>query len=144
MKSIAMKKASSFEGSPKESSAINLRYLGFLMLKSILFVIVGLPAVAAPPDDGSVLPFPISPSASTAGQTLQRSVHKRRAEPDRLAKDAPNVLIVLIDDAGFGVPDTFGGFAHTPTLTRLRNEGISYNRFHTTSICSPTRASLVS
>jgi arylsulfatase A-like enzyme len=94
-------------------------------------------------DDGSVLPFPMSPSASTAGQTLQQSVHKRRVEPDRLAKDAPNVLIVLIDDAGFGVPDTFGGFAHTPTLTRLMKEGISYNRFHTTSICSPTRASLL-
>ena len=94
-------------------------------------------------DDGSVLPFPMPPSASTAGQTLQQSVHKRRVEPNRLAKDAPNVLIVLIDDAGFGVPDTFGGFAHTPTLTRLKNEGISYNRFHTTSICSPTRASLL-
>ncbi len=94
-------------------------------------------------DDGSVLPFPMPPSASTAGRTLQQSVHKRRVEPNRLAKDAPNVLIVLIDDAGFGVPDTFGGFAHTPTLTRLKNEGISYNRFHTTSICSPTRASLL-
>jgi arylsulfatase A-like enzyme len=100
-------------------------------------------SIAIAQDDGSVLPFPRSPSASTAGQTLQQSVHKRRVEPDRLAKDSPNVLIVLIDDAGFGVPDTFGGFAHTPTLTRLKNEGISYNRFHTTSICSPTRASLL-
>jgi hypothetical protein len=54
------------------------------------------------------------------GPTLQESVHKRRVEPDRLPKGAPNVLIVLIDDAGFGVPDTFGGFAHTPTLSRLR------------------------
>lgn len=97
----------------------------------------------APADDGSVLPFPPTPSASKAGQTLQESVHKRRIEPDRLPKGAPNVLIVLIDDAGFGVPDTFGGFAHTPTLSRLRDEGISYNRFHTTSICSPTRAALL-
>lgn len=102
-----------------------------------------IPSLAIAQDDGSVLPFPMSPSASTAGQTLQQSVHKRRVEPNRLAKDAPNVLVVLIDDAGFGVPDTFGGFAHTPTLTRLKNEGISYNRFHTTSICSPTRASLL-
>ena len=62
--------------------------------------------------------FPTPPSASKAGQTLQESVHKRRVEPDRLPKDAPNVLIVLIDDAGFGVPDTFGGFAHTPTLSQ--------------------------
>ena len=101
------------------------------------------PIEAAPPSDGSVLPFPPVPSASKAGPTLQQSVHKRRVEPDRLPKDAPNVLIVLIDDAGFGVPDTFGGFAHTPTLTKLRDEGISYNRFHTTSICSPTRAALL-
>ncbi len=100
-------------------------------------------ACAAPPDDGSVLPFPPTPSASKAGPTLQESTHKRRVEPDRLPKNAPNVLIVLIDDAGFGVPDTFGGFAHTPTLSKLRDEGISYNRFHTTSICSPTRAALL-
>jgi arylsulfatase A-like enzyme len=99
--------------------------------------------LAAAPNDGSVLPFPPTPSASKAGPTLQESTHKRRVEPDRLPKDAPNVLIVLIDDAGFGVPDTFGGFAHTPTLSRLRDEGISYNRFHTTSICSPTRAALL-
>ncbi|MBY0586874.1 sulfatase-like hydrolase/transferase [bacterium] len=100
-------------------------------------------ALATTPNDGSVLPFPPTPSASKAGPTLQESVHKRRVEPDRLPKGAPNVLIVLIDDAGFGVPDTFGGFAHTPTLSKLRDEGISYNRFHTTSICSPTRAALL-
>jgi arylsulfatase len=94
-------------------------------------------------DDGSVLPFPPAPSASIARPTLQESVHRRRTQPDRLPKGAPNVLIVLIDDAGFGVPDTFGGFAHTPTLSRLAKEGISYNRFHTTSICSPTRAALL-
>ena len=109
----------------------------------VLLCNISVVSVVLAQDDGSVLPFPMSPSASTAGQTLQQSVHKRRVEPNRLAKDAPNVLIVLIDDAGFGVPDTFGGFAHTPTLTRLKNEGISYNRFHTTSICSPTRASLL-
>ena len=68
---------------------------------------------------------------------------KRRVEPDRLPEDAPNIVIILIDDVGFGTPDTFGGFAHTPTLSRLAKEGISYNRFHTTSICSPTRASLL-
>ena len=70
-------------------------------------------------------------------------MHKRHVEPEHLPKDAPNILIILIDDAGFGTPDTFGGFAHTPTLTKLRDEGISYNRFHTTSICSPTRAALL-
>ena len=79
-----------------------------------------------------MLPFPPTPTASKAGPTLQESVHKRRVEPDRLPEGAPNVLIVLIDDAGFGVPDTFGGLAPTPTLSKLCNDGISYNRFHTT------------
>ncbi|XZE56663.1 arylsulfatase [Planctomycetaceae bacterium SH139] len=60
-----------------------------------------------------------------------------------MPEDAPNILIVLIDDVGFGVPETFGGFAHTPTLSRLAKEGICYNRFHTTAICSPTRAALL-
>ncbi len=75
---------------------------------SILAALSGLiPAVfAGAPDDGSVLPFPPAPTASKAGPTLQESIHKRRVEPDRLPKGAPNVLMVLIDDAGFGVPDT--------------------------------------
>lgn len=105
--------------------------------------LLGPPTVSAATIDGTVLPFPSAPSASLAGPTLQESRHQRRVEPSCLPKDAPNVLIILIDDAGFGVPDTFGGFAHTPTLSRLRDEGISYNRFHTTSICSPTRAALL-
>jgi arylsulfatase len=101
------------------------------------------PAPGDTPADGSVLPFPQAPSASVAGRTLQESKHQRRVQPDHLAKDAPNVLVVLLDDVGFGLPDTFGGPVHTPTLSRLANDGISYNRFHTTSICSPTRAALL-
>ena len=100
-------------------------------------------ADAKPPADGSVLPFPPVPTASVAGPTLQTSRHVRRAEPDHLRAGAPNILIVLLDDVGFGLPSTFGGEVQTPTLTRLANEGISYNSFHTTSICSPTRAALL-
>ena len=96
----------------------------------------------AAPADGSVLPFPPVPSASLAGPTLQESKHVRRPEPKHLPADAPNILIVLIDDVGFGQTDTFGGEIKTPTLSRLRQEGISYNAFHTTAICSPTRAAL--
>ena len=93
--------------------------------------------------DGSVLPFPPTPSASTAGPTLQESTHKRRVEKSHLPEGAPNILIVLLDDVGFGLPDTYGGPIRTPTLTRVANEGISYNAFHTTAICSPTRAALL-
>ncbi len=95
------------------------------------------------PDDGSVLPFPPTPSASVAAPTLQESKLQPRVEKSHLPKDAPNILIILLDDVGFGLPDTYGGPIHTPTLSRIANEGISYNAFHTTSICSPTRASLL-
>ena len=89
------------------------------------------------------LPFPPTPSASTAGRTMQELVYKRRVTPRRLPADAPNILIVLIDDAGPGLPATFGGEVQTPTMDRIVNAGIAYNRFHTTAMCSPTRASLL-
>src|SRR4029453_6372502 len=56
---------------------------------------------------------------------------------------APNIVIVLIDDQGFGVPGTFGGPVNTPTLDKLAANGLKYNRFHTTALCSPTRVSLL-
>jgi hypothetical protein len=97
----------------------------------------------AAPADGSVLPFPPVPSASVAAPRLQDSKHQRRPEQSHLRKDAPNVLIILMDDVGFGQPSTFGGEINTPTLSKLADQGISYNTFHTTSICSPTRAALL-
>ncbi len=57
---------------------------------------------------------------------------------------APNVIIVLIDDMGFGATQTFGGPIPTPTLNKLADEGLRYNRFHTTSLCAPTRMALLS
>jgi arylsulfatase A-like enzyme len=93
--------------------------------------------------NGSVLPFPGPPTASLTGETLQESIHKRRIYPNYLAKDAPNIIIVLMDDVGFGTASTFGGEVNTPTLSRCFNEGIAYNTFHTTSICSPSRAALL-
>ncbi len=92
---------------------------------------------------GTVLPFPPIPSASVTAPRLQDAKHIRRAEPRHLPAGAPNILIVLLDDVGFGLPSTFGGEIVTPTLTRLAQEGVSYNSFHTTSICSPTRAALL-
>jgi arylsulfatase A-like enzyme len=56
---------------------------------------------------------------------------------------APNVLLVLIDDAGFGNPSTFGGPIQTPNYTRIADGGVKYNRFHVTALCSPTRAALL-
>lgn len=65
-------------------------------------------------------------------------------KPLRPPKNAPNVLVVLIDDTGFGAASTFGGPCETPTADRLAKEGLAYNRFHTTALCSPTRAALLS
>ena len=106
-------------------------------------VTAGTPTAFPKLPSQDVLPFPPVPSASIAGRTMQESVYKRRVEPRRLHADAPNILIVLIDDAGPGLPSTFGGEVHTPALDRICKEGIAYNRFHTTAMCSPTRASLL-
>ncbi|MBP8303550.1 MAG: arylsulfatase [Phycisphaerae bacterium] len=61
----------------------------------------------------------------------------------RPPKGAPNVLIVLIDDAGFGASSVFGGPCQTPTFEKLAANGLRYNRFHTTALCSPTRQALL-
>jgi arylsulfatase len=58
-------------------------------------------------------------------------------------EDAPNILLVLIDDCGFGQMGTFGGGIPTPVMDRVANNGLRYNRFHTTALCSPTRAALL-
>jgi arylsulfatase len=92
---------------------------------------------------GDSLPFPEPPSGSIAGRTMQESVYSPKPKPKRLPEDVPNILLVLIDDAGPGLPTTFGGEVRTATLDRICAEGISYNRFHTTAMCSPTRASLL-
>ena len=57
---------------------------------------------------------------------------------------APNVLIVLVDDMGFGMPSAFGGPVRMPTADRLASQGLRYNQFHTTALCSPTRTALLS
>jgi arylsulfatase A-like enzyme len=89
------------------------------------------------------LPFKKAPSASKTGITLEESDHKWREEPNRLPEDAPNIVIIMTDDTGFGNASTFGGPVNTPTLTKLAEEGIKYNEFHTTAMCSPTRAALL-
>ena len=58
-------------------------------------------------------------------------------------KEAPNVLLIITDDAGFGVPSTFGGVIPTPTMDRIAKNGLRYNNIHSTALCSPTRAALI-
>ncbi len=118
-----------------------------LLLKivpALFFAMMGSVTAQTIPNDGSVLPFPPTPmNASVAKSRLQDSTMKWADKPERLPKDAPNILIVLIDDVGFGISETFGGEVQTPTMTKLANESIHYDTSRTTSICSPTRASLL-
>ena len=63
--------------------------------------------------------------------------------PVKAPKGSPNVLLILLDDVGFGMCSTFGGPVPTPHMDKLANNGLKYNRFHTTALCSPTRGALL-
>ena len=93
--------------------------VGWLVFAACVCVQVGRAVAQA--TDGSVLPFPPTPSASIAAPTLQESTMKWRQEISHLPAGAPNIVIILMDDVGFGLPDTFGSPVHTPTLSRVAN-----------------------
>jgi arylsulfatase len=94
--------------------------------------------------DRSVLPVPDRSFSGIGGRIIDESVGDWSiVAPTKAPDGAPNVLVVLIDDAGFGGPDTFGGGIRTPNLTRVQQQGITYNRFHVTAVCSPTRAAML-
>lgn len=95
--------------------------------------------------DREVLPIPDRPYAGPVYEDAKDPDAKfPPIEPLRPPAEAPNVLIVLIDDAGFGCSSAFGGPCQTPTAERLAADGLTFNRFHTTALCSPTRAALLS
>ena len=103
---------------------------------------VGAPPQADVPASGIVLPRPPAPFRGTINLRAKES-KPDFPQPIQAPKGAPNVLIVLLDDVGFGAASTFGGPCHTPTLQRLADCGLRYNQFHTTALCSPTRAALI-
>ena len=85
---------------------------------------------------------PILPFKGKLGKTLaetQQSWPERKTAP----KNAPNVVYIIIDDAGYGSSSAFGGLVETPVLDALANNGLRYTNFHTNAICAPTRASLL-
>lgn len=94
--------------------------------------------------DRRKLPIADPDFGGTMNRTLDTSaadwtINGTPAPPD----GAPNVLVILIDDSGFGNPGTFGGPVATPNMTRLGESGLIYNRFHVTAMCSPTRAAVL-
>ena len=89
-----------------------------------------------------ILPIPDIPARAKPAIDA-RDTSAPPIEPLRPPDGAPNVLIVLIDDMGFGCSSTFGGPCEMPTLDRLAGRGLIYNRFHTTALCAPTRQALL-
>ena len=100
----------------------------------------GAPATA--PTDRTILPIP-EPKPPTIDVLDARNVIPPGRFEVKAPPNAPNVLIVLLDDMGFGQSSAFGGPINMPGLERLANEGLRYNQFHTTALCSPTRISLL-
>ena len=98
----------------------------------------------ATPFSRDILPIPDRPHVGVTTYDAKDPATKfAPIEPLRPPKGAPNILIVLIDDAGFGASSAFGGPCRTPTAERLASRGLKYNRFHTTALCSPTRQALL-
>ena len=92
--------------------------------------------------DGHVLPPPPQAFGGEIGLNANES---KPYWPARVVppKGAPNILLILTDDVGFAAPSTFGGVIPTPALDRIAQNGLRYTNFHTTSLCSPTRAALI-
>ena len=92
----------------------------------------------------TVLPIPAQPRTGLMLYDAKNPENKYPPiTPLRPPAGAPNVLIVLIDDAGFGSSSAFGGPCQTPNAEMLASEGLKFNRFHTTALCSPTRQALL-
>jgi arylsulfatase len=96
-----------------------------------------------PPFGQDVLPRPEQAFQGQVGRTTAESAPPQWPKPVEAPKGAPNVLVILTDDVGFGASSTFGGPIPTPTLEMLAKNGLRYNEFHTVGLCSPTRAALL-
>jgi arylsulfatase len=103
----------------------------------------GQGASTAPPRTSNVLPFEDFRFQGNVGRTIADSDPPEFPQPPRPPKGAPNIVLILIDDAGYGQFGTFGGQVPTPALDSVAQQGLRYTRFHTTALCSPTRAALL-
>ena len=118
----------------------HLQYRFWLILPTLLTITnIGF---GEPTIDRTKLPITPQPFTGELGKTEDESstyVPRQLKAP----ADAPNVILVMTDDVGFGAASTFGGPVPTPNLDKLAQQGLRYNQFHTTGICSPTRAALL-
>lgn len=91
----------------------------------------------------SVLPRPDFRFKGNIGRTIEDTDPAEFPQPVQAPEGAPNVVLILLDDAGYGQFSTFGGGITSPTMDSLAAEGLRFTRFHTTALCSPTRAALI-
>jgi arylsulfatase A-like enzyme len=119
-------------------------WLGSTSLLSALAVAstVSVRAANAASPDETVLPKPEPPFQGKIGRTVKDSTPNFPKGIEAPA-GAPNILLILTDDVGFGATSTFGGPIQTPNFQRLADSGLRYNKYHTTALCSPTRAALI-
>ena len=113
-------------------------------MKTVMILLVlCLPAMILAQEElnRTILPI-LEPDRPTYTELDVRNTKQPPRFEVKTPKDAPNVVIVLIDDLGFGAPSTFGGPMNMPTMDRLAAGGLRYNNFHTTALCSPTRMAL--
>ena len=103
---------------------------------------VALAGWSAPLYGQEVLPVPPAPFKGQIGLSAKDS-KPDFPKPVEAPKGSPNVVVVLLDDVGFGASSTFGGPISTPTLERLAQHGLRYTQFHTAALSSPTRAALL-
>ncbi len=89
--------------------------------------------------------LPAMPDEEFGGKIERNVLQSTPYWPPRVApaKGSPNVLLIMTDDAGYGVSSTFGGVIPTPAMDRIADLGLRYTHFHSTSVCSPTRAALL-
>jgi len=118
---------------------LNLTFRTLALFLAIAWLTISSPALAA---TSQVLPVAPAPFKGKIGITYQDSIPDF-PQPVTAPENAPNVLLVLLDDTGFGQASTFGGPVETPNLTALAEKGLRYNQFHVTALCSPTRAALL-
>jgi len=113
-------------------------------LFALAMVLFGSAALAQPGVAGEreILPPPPQPFSGELQPTEQAST-ARYPTTVTAPEGAPNIVLIMTDDVGFGAASAFGGSVPTPNLERLAAEGLKYTRFHTTAICSPTRAALL-
>ncbi|MCA9171380.1 MAG: sulfatase-like hydrolase/transferase [Planctomycetales bacterium] len=105
-------------------------------------LLFALPVLVFAQQERSSLPIPDPEFKGKIGRTYEDSTPDFPL-PVKAPKGSPNVLIMLLDDVGFGMCSTFGGPVPTPNMQKLANNGLSYTRFHTTALCSPTRGALL-